>query len=74
MHTKCTLVVPPVITNTVTGNSQAGTPQFTITTDRFSDRYGALGIYKVVVIRDNSVNSSTILNSNLLPVTNNPLK
>ena len=75
---KCTLyniiVVQPVIINTVIGNSQAGTPQFTITADQFSIRYGALGIYKVVVVRDSPVKPTTIPDLNLLPATNNPFK
>ena len=73
-YTNCTLVVPPVITNTVTGNSQAGIPQFIITTDQFSSRYGTIGTYKVVVVRDSSIEPASIPDGNLLPATNNPFK
>lgn len=49
-----------------TGMSQDGTPLFTIITDRFSDRYGGLGDYKVVVLRNSSVNPTAIPDAHLM--------
>ena len=56
-------VVPPVITDTVLGNADA--PQFTITTDPFSDRYGGLGIYKVVVVLGSPIDTASIIDRSL---------
>ena len=60
-----TAVVQPVITSVIVGN--AGTPQFTIYIDRFSDDYGRVGVYKVVVVCGNRVEPSDILDSWLAP-------
>ena len=60
-----TAVVQPVISSTVVGN--AGAPQFTINTDRFSDDYGRVGVYKVIVVRGSQVDPSTIQDSQLAP-------
>ena len=72
-YSQILIVVSPVITNTTTGN--AGAPRFMITTDPFSDRYGGVGIYKVVVVRDNQIDPASIPDSQLRPADNgNPFK
>ena len=67
-----TAVVQPVISSTIVGNT--GTPQFTINTDFFKDDYGRVGVYKVVVVRGNRVEPSTIPDSQLVPVAVSPFK
>ena len=57
-----TTVIQPVISSTAVGNAQ-----FTIITDRFDDRYGGLGVYKVVVVRGSRVDPTSIPDSQLAP-------
>ena len=71
MHT---IVVQPVITGTTAGTSQAGTPVFTITTDQFSNRYGGIGLYKVVVVHGSRVNPADIPDSQLAPAATSQFK
>ena len=56
---------PPVITGTAVGGADA--PQFTITIDRFSEVYGAVAVYKIVVVRGSPVDPSTISDNSLAP-------
>ena len=67
-----TAVVQPVITSTFAGN--AGAPQFIINTDSFSDSYGRVGVYKVVVVRGNRVEPSDIPDSQLTPADSSQFK
>ena len=58
-------VVQPVILSTAVGDS--GSPSFTITTGRFSDEFGRVGILKVVVVRGSRVEPRDIPDDSLLP-------
>jgi hypothetical protein len=58
-------VVQPVISSTAVGDS--GNPQFRITTAAFSDAYGGVAVFKVVVVRGNRVEPRNILDSSLAP-------
>ena len=58
-------VVQPTISNTAVGDS--GNPSFTITTRAFSDAYGGVGVFKVVVVRGNRVEPGNVPDSSLAP-------
>ena len=58
-------VIQPVISGTAVGDS--GSPSFTITTRPFSDAYGGVGVFKVVVIRGSRVEPRDIPDSSLAP-------
>ena len=58
-------VVQPVILSTAVGES--GNPLFTITTGRFSDELGAVGGFKVVVVRGSRVEPRDIPDNSLAP-------
>jgi hypothetical protein len=65
-------VVQPVIANTAIGDS--GNRQFRITTAAFSDMYGGVDIFKVVVVRGSRVKPRDIPDAQLAPVTVSPFK
>jgi hypothetical protein len=58
-------VVQPVISSTAIGDSE--NPQFRITTGAFSDMYGGVAVFKVVVVRGNRVEPGNIPDSSLAP-------
>ena len=58
-------VIQPVISNTAVGDS--GSPSFTITTGTFSDAYGGVDIFKVVVVRGSRIEPRDVPDSSLAP-------